>query len=103
MTARQQSFGDIDTMLAQLHAQPTGGSTPATELYYKILSGDPEGDLVLVAIAEKTAETAVEGGYATAQRTLRWQDGDWQLQVPLAPGQIVRSLDGYQFLGRPNV
>jgi hypothetical protein len=102
-TAHQQTFGDVDTMIAQIQAQPTGGSSPATELYYRIVSGDPDGDLVLVAIASKTAETAVEGGYGTAMRTLRWQDGDWRLQVPMSPGQFTRSLEGYHCLGTPNV
>jgi hypothetical protein len=102
-TAHQQTFGDVDTTVAQIQAQPTGGSSPATELYYRIVSGDPDGDLVLVAVAEKTPETAVEGGYGTAMRTLRWQDGDWRLQVPMSPGQFTRSLEGYHFLGTPDV
>ena len=103
-TARQQCYGDINTLITQIRASPTSNSaSSSTELYYKVISGDPTGDLVLVSIAAKTPQSAVAGGYGSFQRTLRWADGDWRLQVPVAPAQIVADVSSYHFLGRPDV
>lgn len=102
-TARQQCYGDITTTIAQIRSQPSITSPKVTEFYYKILSGDPEGDLVLIAIAGKSASTTAAGGYASALRTLRWTGRDWQMQVPVAPAQITTDVSGYEFLGSPDV
>lgn len=102
-TARTQTYGDVTALLAQIRAQPTGGSSTPTEVYYRVVSGDPADDLVLISIAQRTAESTVAGGYFAASLTLHWQDGDWRLQVPLAPAQLMRSVEGYTPLGAPDV
>jgi hypothetical protein len=102
-TARQQTYGDVDSTLAQISMSPTGGSSPATEFYYKIIAGDPSGSQVLVSIAQRTAESTQQGGYAVTQRTLSWINSDWRMQVPMPTPQIVQALPGYTFLGGPHV
>lgn len=102
-TARTQTFGDVDTLLAQVRSQPYGTPSPVLEMAYKVLSGDPGSDLVLVSIATRTAASQVQGGWNATAVTLRWQDGDWHAQVPLAPAQLLRSTEGYRSLGGPDV
>lgn len=102
-TVRAQAYGDVETLLAQIRAQPSGIVNPITEMAYKALSGDATSDLVLISMAVRTASSAAQGGWYATAVTLRWHDGDWRAQVPLAPGQLIRSVEGYQSLGGPGV
>ena len=105
-TAREQCFGDVDTTLEQIRNSTTAaaqGSTTPSEDWYKITSGDPAGDLVLISIAVKTPQSLASGGYAKFDRTMRWVDNDWRMQVPPLRPLIIPSVSGYTLLGRPNV
>jgi hypothetical protein len=105
-TAREQCFGDIATEIEQIRnsfsSAPPGAAKPS-EYWYKVTSGDPTGDLVLMSIALKTPESVARGGYAGLDMTMRWVDGDWKLQVPIARPSVIPNVQGFALLGRPNV
>ncbi|MGH7749630.1 MAG: hypothetical protein ACREQ5_33415, partial [Candidatus Dormibacteria bacterium] len=105
-TAREQCFGDADSEITQIRDSfsnaPPGADKPS-EIWYRVASGDPAGDLVLMSVAVKTPQSVPLGGYAGLDLTMRWVDGDWKLQVPLARPSIIPSVNGYTLLGRPNV
>jgi len=79
------------------------GYTARSDEWYKNTSGDPAGDLVLISIAVKTPQSLASGGYAKFDRTMRWVDNDWRMQVPPLRPLIIPSVSGYTLLGRPNV
>ena len=99
-TARQQTYGGITQTVAQIRGEPTGGVAP-TELFYKVLTGDPAGEEVLLSVAQASPDAA--GGYLAAQRSLRWENGDWRMAVPMPTAQDVTALPGYRSLGAPHV
>jgi hypothetical protein len=99
-TARQQTYGGIAATVAEIRGEPTGGTAP-TELFYKVLTGDPAGDSVLLSLAQSSPDS--DGGYLAAQRSLRWENGDWRMAVPTPPAQNMSSLPGYRSLGAPHV
>jgi hypothetical protein len=105
-TVREQCFGDLDTTLQQIRNSfsnaPRGAAKPS-EYWYKITSGDPTSDLVLISIAIKTPQSIARGGYARLDNTMQWINRDWRLQVPTAPPSVIPSVDGYTLLGRPDV
>jgi hypothetical protein len=105
-TAREQCFGDVESEIEQIRNSfsnaPPGAAKPSS-IWYGVASGDPTGDLVLIAIAAKTPQSVERGGYARLEMTMRWVDGDWKLQVPLARSSIIPRVDGFTLLGRPNV
>jgi hypothetical protein len=105
-TVREQCFGDVETTLDQIRNSfsnaPPGAAKPS-EYWYKVDSGDPTGDLVLMSIAIKTPQSVARGGYVRLDNTMQWINGDWKLQVPTAPPSVIPSVDGYTLLGRPNV
>jgi hypothetical protein len=105
-TARSQCFGDVDTTLEQIRnsfSAASEESTTPSELWYKIASGDPSSDLVLISIAVKTPQSVERGGYAKFDRTMRWIDNDWKMQIPPLRPSIISSVSDYTLLGRPNV
>lgn len=103
-TVREQTYGDPATMLAEIGRLPLGGSSPGSEFFYKIAYGDPSGDAqVLVSIAERTLSSAQQGGYFAGYLSMRWINGDWRMQVPIAQSQLVSDVTGYQALGGPGV
>lgn len=105
-TARSQCFGDVDTTLEQIRdstSTSSPGSTTPSEFWYKVTSGNPEGDLVLISIVAKTPEGAAGGGYVGFDRTMRWIDNDWQMQIPPPRPSIISSVNGFTLLGRPHV
>ena len=103
-TLREQTYGDPATMLAWIARSPTGGSSPGTAFFYKIAYGDPTGtDPVLVWLAERTPDSAQQGGYYGAYRSMRWLNGDWRMQVPLTAPALISDVTGFQALGGPGV
>lgn len=105
-TAREQCFGDVETTVNQIRNSftnaPPGAAKPS-EVWYRVASGDPTGDLVIMSIALKTPESVERDGYAVLDMTMRWVNGDWKMQVPIARPLIIPSVNGYTQLGRPNV
>jgi hypothetical protein len=101
-TIREQAFGDIGVWLTQVAASAPGVGPAPTELYYRVVAGDPSGESVLLSLAQRTPESAADGGYDQVQRTLIWRDGDWRVQVPAEPGHTIASVDGYQLIGVPH-
>ena len=79
-TAREQCFGDVESEIEQIRNSfsntPPGAAKPSS-IWYRVASGDPAGDLVLIAIAAKTPQSVERGGYARLEMTMRWVDGDW--------------------------
>ncbi len=103
-TVREQTYGDAATMLDLIARSPTGGSSPGTAFFYKIAYGDPTGDdPVVVSIAERTPNSARQGGYFAGYRSMRWMNGDWRMQIPLPASQLITGVAGYQALGGPGV
>jgi hypothetical protein len=105
-TAREQCFGDVETEIQQIRnsfSSAPPGATKPSEIWYRVTSGDPTGDLVLMSIALKTPQSVERGGYAGLDMTMRWVDGDWKLQVPLTRPSLIPSAEGFTLLGRPNV
>jgi hypothetical protein len=104
-TVRQQCVGDQDATLAGIRNQgsPSGpeGKDAVEEYFYRITSGDPTGDLVVVSAAALTPESRNLGGYAEFSRTLQWVDGDWKMQVPPGKARLIANVDGYRSLGKP--
>jgi hypothetical protein len=105
-TVRDQCFGDVNSELEQIRNSasnaPPGADKPS-EIWYRVASGDPAGDLVLMSVAAKTPQSVAGGGYVGLDITLRWVGGDWKMQVPSARASIIPSVSGYTLLGRPNV
>lgn len=105
-TAREQCFGDLALTVEQIRnsftTAPPGSTTPS-EYWYRVTSGDPTGDLVLISTAAKTPQSVALGGYAGLDLTLRWVAGDWKLQVPVARPALIPNVAGFALLGRPNV
>jgi hypothetical protein len=105
-TAREQCFGDVDATLDQIRNSfspaPAGSSAPS-EVWYKVVGGDPATDLVLISLAAKTPQSVTSGGYVGFDRTMRWVEGDWRMQIPPSRPSIIPSVDGYTLLGRPHV
>ncbi len=105
-TVREQCFGDVNSELEQIRNSvsnaPPGADKPS-EIWYRVVSGDPAGDLVLMSIAAKTPQSVAGGGYVGLDMTLRWVGGDWKMQVPSARASIIPSVSGYTLLGQPNV
>jgi hypothetical protein len=101
-TARLQCLGDINTTIATIRSQRSTsppGTTVPTAAYYRITSGDPNGDLVGVSIALDTPQSRGLGGYGEITRTLQWVDGDWKLHVPPSPPRLITSIRGWTSLG----
>jgi len=106
VTARNQCFGDVETTLEQIRNSfspaPAGSSTP-NKVWYKVVGGDPTGDLVLISLAAATPQSAASGGYVGFDRTLRWVSGDWRMQIPPSRPSVIPSVNGYTLLGQPHV
>lgn len=104
-TVLQQCIGDQDSTIAGLNSQEpyeaSGGKPTVEELFYLVVSGDPDGNIVVVAAAALTPESRNLGGYAQYTRTLHWIDGDWKMQVPPSKPHLVTKVDGYTPLGKP--
>jgi hypothetical protein len=101
-TARLQCVGDINAAIGAIRGQRStaaAGSTTPSEYFYRITSGDPSGDLVVVSIAATTPQSRSLGGYTELTRTLQWIDGDWKLHVPPAPPRLITSIRGWTSLG----
>jgi hypothetical protein len=105
-TARDQCFGDVNSEIEQIRdsisTAPTGAAK-YSEVWYKVASGDPASDLVLLSIAVKTPQSTASGGFAALDATMRWVDGDWKMQVPTVRASIIPTIQGFTLLGRPNV
>jgi hypothetical protein len=101
VTIRTQTYGDATSTMTMVETTPTGGSTPPTELFYKVIGGDPTSDRVVLALAERTVESTAAGGFFVTDRELRWIGGDWRMGLP-EPGAVVAGeLPGFISLGGP--
>lgn len=103
-TARTQCFGDPDAAIAAAQRQSTAASTQSvrpTAYWFRVVDGTAAGSLVVVDVAAETPQATASGGYVHFERTLRWTDGDWQMQVPVSRPAITTSVAAYQYLGRP--
>ena len=108
-TVRQQCIGDLDATIANIDAQTstaTPGSARAQRYWFRITSGDPVGDLVVVSLRASSAQSHAMGGFVELDRTLQWVSsaggGDWKVQVPPTPPQLVTSVENYTDLGGPD-
>lgn len=105
-TVRQQCFGNVDSEIEQIRdsvSTTPAGADKYSEVWYRVASGDPTSDLVLISIAAKTPQSTTDGGFTALDVTMRWANGDWKMQVPTARASIIPSVSGYTLLGRPNV
>lgn len=103
-TLAAQTYGDPHAVLDRIGREQSSaepGSTTASGYWWRVSSGDPSGDEVVLSIAAKSPQASARGGVVKLVRTLRWQDGDWRLQVPVQPPWLGQSVDGYRWLGGP--
>lgn len=104
--AREQCFGDVELTIASIRVARTS-TPPAAALpqdyHYKITTGDPSGEQVLVSLAVTTEQGRAQGGFVGVTRSLRWVDGDWKMQVPVPAPSVISSVEGYTALGAPRV
>jgi hypothetical protein len=105
-TYLEQTVGDSATAIAQLQA--AGTATPAAETrpnqwWWRITSGNPAGDEVVVDVAASTPESRSAGTVAHLAVRLRWVDqpggGDWKVLLPRTGATPLSNLDGYTDLG----
>jgi hypothetical protein len=101
VTARTQTYGDPAATLRMVESTPTGGSTPPTELLYKVIGGDPGSDRVVLALGQRTVESSAAGGFWVTDREMRWLNGDWRMALPVPGAVIAQRLPGYVSLGGP--
>jgi hypothetical protein len=76
----------------------TASMTP-TALYYRVITGDPAGEHVVVSLLADTEQARSLGGLSRVDLTLRWIDGDWRLRVPTPRPSLHRGNAGYLPLG----
>lgn len=100
-TARAQCFGDVEAYIERIERSrrarpPVRPDEVGSELYYRVVDGDPRGLSVRISLAAVSEEARQKGGYAELTRTLQWIDGDWKMQLPPPPRAIITSLDGYR-------
>ncbi|MBW0117193.1 hypothetical protein [Pseudonocardia abyssalis] len=105
-TLMGQSWGDPAAMVARLRVElptsdsaATGQATTARSLYYRIIAGDPRSDYVVVSLLAGTEQARSAGGLARVDLTLRWDDGDWRLRVPIPRPSLHPDTAGYVLLG----
>lgn len=104
-TMRQQCYGDTDATIAmqrEQYGQGRPSTTRAIAYWYRTLTGSPEAATLTVSIAAQTPQSISMGGFAQMERTLRWSNGDWLLQIPVTPATIIPDVSGYTLLGRPS-
>ncbi|MBN9103127.1 MAG: hypothetical protein J0I49_34285 [Pseudonocardia sp.] len=105
-TLVEQCWGDIGDNLRRLRTalpapdHPDDGSTTPRALLYRIISGDPAGDHVVVSMLADTQQARDRGGLARIDTTLRWSDGDWRLRVPLGTPSLQTDMSRYILLAR---
>lgn len=103
-TFESQTYGDIRGSIDRISRQQSDaapGSTTASGYWWRVSSGDPTGDEVVLTIAARSPQTSQQQGVAKFTRTLRWTNGDWQMRVPVSPPWLGQSTDGYTWLGGP--
>lgn len=103
-TVREQCYGDPEAYLhniTQSQSSSAADAVQASEYWYSITSGDPNGDVVRLEIVAETPDATDAGGYAGISRTVKWIDGDWKLLVPPSLPKLVTDISGHISLGRP--
>lgn len=105
-TLAEQCWGDVDAALRRIRTalpapdRPNDGSATPRALLYRITSGDPAGDHVVVSLLADTRQAQERGGLARIDTTLRWSDGDWRLRVPLGTPALQADTSRYTLLAR---
>lgn len=103
-TLKEQCWGDIGAASRQLRTalpapdHPDEGTTDPRALLFRIVSGDPTGDHVVVSLLADTPQARAQGGLARLDTTLRWSGGDWQLRVPLGTPSLQTDASRYTLL-----
>lgn len=93
----QQTVGERQSTLTRLASEPPSANAPQPQKYwYRIVRGDPDGEVVQLQLLAQTPQTAQMGGYVQLDRTVVWRDGDWALQLPVGQAQLVPSTQGFQ-------
>lgn len=105
-TLTEQCWGDLaDARARRAAALPASDSPPPTvfvprALHYRLLSGDPGSELVVVSLLAETEQATTADGLSRVDLSLRWIDGDWRLRVPVQRPALHVGTAGYTFLGR---
>jgi hypothetical protein len=101
-TFTEQTVGDARSAVAELAGESTA-ARPAevrpTQWWYRISAGDPAGDLVEVELLAATPQATSQGRFAQLTVVLRWDAGDWKVQLPRRRAHAVASTGGYASLG----
>lgn len=105
-TLTEQCWGDpAEARARRASALPASDAPPPTTsvpraLHYRLLSGDPGSELVVVSLLAETEQSTTADGLSRVDLTLRWADGDWRLRVPVQRPALHIGTAGYTFLGR---
>jgi len=104
----EQCWGDLDAARTRLAAALPGSDAPPRvssaprALYYRLVTGDPNGEddaTVVVSLLAATEQARIGGGLSRTDLTLRWTGGDWRLRVPVQRPSLHPGTDGYALLG----
>lgn len=105
-TLAEQCWGDLaEARTRRAAALPASDAPPPTTsvpraLHYRLLSGDPGSELVVVSLLAETEQSTTVDGLSRVDLTLRWTHGDWRLRVPVQRPALHIGTAGYTPLGR---
>lgn len=101
-TFAEQTVGDTRSAVAELAGESTT-ARPAevrpTQWWSKVSAGDPSGDLVEIDLLAATPQATAHGKFAQLTVVLRWDGGDWKVQLPRRRAHTADSTNGYASLG----
>ncbi|MFJ8966667.1 hypothetical protein ACIRG5_45460 [Lentzea sp. NPDC102401] len=101
-TFAEQTVGDSRAAVAELAGESTT-ARPAevrpTQWWSRVSAGDPAGDLVEIELLAATAQATASGQYAQLTVVLRWNSGDWKVQLPRRRAHAASSTTGFASLG----
>jgi hypothetical protein len=101
-TFAEQTVGDSRAAVAELAGESTT-ARPAevrpTQWWSRVTAGDPAGDLVEVELLAATAQATASGQYAQLTVVLRWDGGDWKVQLPRRRAHTASGTAGFSSLG----
>ncbi|MFJ5984422.1 hypothetical protein [Lentzea sp. NPDC092896] len=101
-TFAEQTVGDGRSAIAELAGESTT-ARPAevrpTQWWSRVSAGDPAGDLVEIELLAATAQATASGQFAQLTVVLRWNGGDWKVQLPRRRAHAASNTNGFTSLG----
>lgn len=104
-TLDAQCWGDLATARARFASalpvpdQPARTDLIPATMFFRVIAGDGRDDHVVVSLLADTPQARDRGGYSRVDASLRWDDGDWRLRVPVPRPILHPDTAGYALLG----